>query len=239
MLQAEYDKGPDAVCFAALDSQAANPLLEHMAADGIPVIAFDSGVDSDIPITTAATDNVAAAAMAADKMAELIGGAGKVGVIIHDQTSRTGIDRGDGFINRMKEAYPDIEVLEPQYGGGDQLKSTDLAKAIITANPDIKGFFGANEGSAIGVVNAVNELDMVGKLVVIGYDSGAAQIEAIKSGLMAGAVQQNPIGIGAQCVRAAAMALQGMDVPPTIDTGFLWADASTLDSPEVQAVLYE
>ncbi len=239
MLQAEYDKGPDAVCFAALDSQAANPLLEQMAADGIPVIAFDSGVDSDIPITTAATDNVAAAAMAADKMAELIGGAGKVGVIIHDQTSRTGIDRGDGFINRMKEAYPDIEVLEPQYGGGDQLKSTDLAKAIITANPDIKGFFGANEGSAIGVVNAVNELDMVGKLVVIGYDSGAAQIEAIKSGLMAGAVQQNPIGIGAQCVRAAAMALQGMDVPPTIDTGFLWADASTLDSPEVQAVLYE
>jgi ribose transport system substrate-binding protein len=239
MLQAEYDKGPDAICFAALDSQAANPLLEKMAADGIPVIAFDSGVDSDIPITTAATDNVAAAAMAADKMAELIGGAGKVGVIIHDQTSRTGIDRGDGFINRMKEAYPDIEVLEPQYGGGDQLKSTDLAKAIITANPDIKGFFGANEGSAIGVVNAVNELDMAGKIVVIGYDSGKAQIDAIKSGLMAGAVQQNPIGIGAQCVRAAAMALQGMEVPPTIDTGFLWADATTIDSPEVQAVLYE
>ena len=239
MLQAEYDKGPDAVCFAALDSQAANPLLEQMAADGIPVIAFDSGVDSDIPITTAATDNVAAAALAADMMAELIGGAGKVGVIIHDQTSRTGIDRGDGFVNRMAEAYPDIEVIEPQYGGGDQLRSTDLAKAIIQANPDIKGFFGANEGSAIGVVNAVNELDMAGKLVVIGYDSGAAQIEAIRSGLMAGAVQQNPIGIGAQCVRAAAMALQGMDVPPMIDTGFLWADATTIDTPEVQAVLYE
>jgi len=239
MLQAEYDKGPAAICFAALDSQAANPLLEKMAADGIPVIAFDSGVDSDIPITTAATDNVAAAAMAADKMAELIGGAGKVGVIIHDQTSRTGIDRGDGFVNRMKEAYPDIEIIGPQYGGGDQLKSTDLAKAMIQANPDIKGFFGGNEGSAIGVVNAVNELDMAGKLVVIGYDSGKAQIDAIKSGLMAGAVQQNPIGIGAQCVRAAAMALQGMEVPPMIDTGFLWADATTIDSPEVQAVLYE
>ena len=85
---------------------------------------------------------------------------------------------------------------------------------MIQANPDIKGFFGGNEGSAIGVVNAVNELGMAGKLVVIGYDSGKAQIDAIKSGLMAGAVQQNPIGIGAQCVRAAAMALQGMDVPP-------------------------
>jgi ribose transport system substrate-binding protein len=239
MLQAEFDKGPDAVCFAALDSQAANPLLEQMQAAGIPVIAFDSGVDSDIPITTAATDNVAAAALAADKMAEAIGGSGKVGVIIHDQTSRTGIDRGDGFINEMKAKYPDIEIIGPQYGGGDQLKSTDLAKAMIAANPDIKGFFGGNEGSAIGVVNAVNELNLAGKIVVIGYDSGQAQIDAIKSGLMLGAVQQNPIGIGAQCVRAAAMALQGLPVPPKIDTGFLWADATTIDSPEVQAVLYQ
>ena len=57
--------------------------------------------------------------------------------------------------------------------------------------------------------------------------------------LMAGAVQQNPIGIGAQCVRAAAMALQGLPVPPVIDTGFIWADASNIDSPEVVAVLYQ
>jgi ribose transport system substrate-binding protein len=239
MLQAEYDKSPDAVCFAALDSQAATPLLEQMQADGIPVIAFDSGVDSDIPVTTAATDNVAAAALAADKMAELIGGSGKVGVIVHDQTSRTGIDRSEGFVNRMAEMYPDIEIIGPQYGGGDQLKSTDLARGMLEANPDMVGFFGGNEGSAIGVVNAVNELGKSGEIVVIGYDSGIIQINAIKDGTMAGAVQQNPVGIGAKCVEAAAMALQGMEVPPSIDTGFIWADAASIDSPEVQAVLYE
>ena len=100
-------------------------------------------------------------------------------MIVHDQTSRTGIDRRDGFVNQMTAKYPDIEIVGPQYGGGDQLKSTDLAKAIIQANPDLKGFFGANEGSAIGVVNAVKELDMNGKIVVIGYDSGKAQIDAI------------------------------------------------------------
>ncbi len=239
MLQAEYDKGPQAMCFAALDSIAANPLLEQMDADGIPVIAFDSGVDSDIPITTAATDNVAAAALAADKMAELVGGAGQVGVIVHDQTSRTGIDRSEGFVNRMAEAYPDIEIVGPQFGGGDQLKSTDLAKAMMQANPDMVGFFGGNEGSAIGVLNAVNELDLAGEIVVIGYDSGAAQINAIKDGTMAGAVQQNPVGIGAWCVEAAAMALQGEEVPPMIDTGFLWADGETIDDEDVMAVLYE
>ncbi len=237
MLQAEYDKDPDAVCFAALDSVAALPLLEQIQADGIPVIAFDSGVEGDIPVTTAATDNVAAAALAAEKMFELVGEGAKVGVIVHDQTSRTGIDRTEGFIAKAEELG--LQIVGPDFGGGDQLKSTDLAKAMITANPDIKGFFGGNEGSAIGVINAVNELGKSGEIAVIGYDSGIIQINAIKDGTMAGAVQQNPVGIGAKCVEAAAMALQGLEVPEMIDTGFLWADAETIDDPEVVAVLYE
>jgi ribose transport system substrate-binding protein len=237
LLQAEYDKNPDAVCFAALDSVAATPLLEQMNADGIPVIAFDSGVESDIPITTAATNNVAAAGLAAQKMFEMVGEGAKVGVIVHDQTSRTGIDRTDGFI--AKAAELGLEIVGPQFGGGDHAKSADLAKAMIQANPDMAGFFGGNEGSAIGVLLAVDELDKAGELVVIGYDSGIAQIEAIKDGSMAGAVQQSPVGIGAWCVEAAAMALQGEEVPNPIDTGYLWADASNIDSDEIVAVLYE
>ena len=236
MLQAEYDKNPDAVCFAALDSVAAIPLLEQMSADGIPVIAFDSGVDSDIPITTAATDNYAAASLAAEKMFDLVGEGAQVGVIVHDQTSRTGIDRTEGFIAKAEELG--LEIVGPDFGGGDQLKSTDLAKTMIQGNPDIAGFFGGNEGSAIGVVNAVNELGN-DDIAVIGYDSGIIQINAIKDGSMAGAVQQNPVGIGAKCVEAAAMALQGLEVPEMLDTGFLWADAETIDDEDVMAVLYE
>ena len=237
MLQAEYDKDPDAVCFAALDSVAAIPLLEQMQADDIPVVAFDSGVDSDIPITTAATDNVAAAGLAAEKMLEMVGEGAQVGVIVHDQTSRTGIDRTEGFIAKAEELG--LEIVGPQFGGGDHAKSADLAKAMMQANPDMAGFFAGNEGSAIGTLLAVDELDMAGEIVVIGYDSGKAQIDAIKDGSMAGAVQQNPVGIGAWCVEAAAMALQGEEVPDPIDTGYLWADASNIDSEEVMAVLYE
>ena len=239
MLQAEFDKHPQAVCFAALDSKAATPLLQKFKDANIPVIGFDSGVDSDIPLTTAATDNSKAAGTAADKLGEAIGGSGKVGVIVHDQTSRTGIDRRDGFINEMKAKYPNVEIIGPQYGDGDQLKSADLAKAMIQANPDIKGFFGSNEGSAIGVVNAVNELNMKGKLVVVGYDSGKAQIDAINNGLMLGAITQNPIGIGQECVKAAVKAIGGESLPKTIDTGFYWYDKTNIDNPEIQAVLYQ
>jgi ribose transport system substrate-binding protein len=206
MLQAALDKKPQAVCLAALDSKAVVPLLEKAQSAKIPVVGFDSGVDSTIPVTTAATDNLAAAGAAADKMAAMIGDEGEVGVIVHDQTSRTGIDRRDGFVNQMKSQHPKVNIVDIQYGGGDQLKSTDLAKAMLQAHPNLKGFFGANEGSIIGVLNAVKELNKAGKLVVIGYDSGKQQTDAIRSGVEAGAITQDPIGIGYKCVDSAVKA---------------------------------
>ncbi len=239
MLQAALAKNPAAICFAALDSKAAIPLLEEAKAKGIPVVGFDSGVDSDIPVATAATDNIAAAALAADKMAELIGGSGKVAVLVHDQTSRTGIDRRDGFVNRVKEKYPNIEIVNIDYGGGDHLKSTDIAKAVIQANPDLKGYFGANEGSIIGVLNAVKELGMEGKLVVIGYDAGKQQKDAVRSGAEAGAITQNPVGIGYKCVEAAVKAIRGESVPKIIDTGFFWYDKNNMDEPQFGPLLYD
>src|SRR5258708_37013365 len=136
------------ICLAAIYSNAAIPLLKKAQEAKIPVIAFDSGVDSDIPLTTATTDNLAAAGLAADKMAELIGDAGEVAVVVHDQTSRTGIDRRDGFLNRMKEKHPSIKIVSVQYGSGDQLKPTEITKSILQPNPNLKGTCSATEGPA-------------------------------------------------------------------------------------------
>ncbi len=116
-------------------------------------------------------------------------------MVVHDQTSVTGVQRRDGFVDYMKKNEPKITIVDIQYSG-DPLKATDLAKAIIAANPDLKGLYGSNEGAAIGVVHAVQELGIKGKLTIVGFDSGKDQIDAIKSGLMAGAITQNPVGIG-------------------------------------------
>ena len=237
MLSAALAKKPAAIGFAALDSKAAIPLLKKAQAAKIPVIAFDSGVDSDVPLTTTTTDNVAASALAADKMAELIGKAGEVAVVVHDQTSRTGIDRRDGFLNRMKSTYPNIKIVSVQYGAGDQLKSTEITKAILQANPNIKGIFGANEGSAIGVLNAAKEMKR--KIVIIGYDSGKQQKAAVADGSMAGAITQNPVGMGYKTVEAAVKALKGEKLPKIIDTGFYWWDKSNMNDPKIAAVLYD
>jgi len=236
MLSSALAKHPSAIGFAALDSQAALPLLKKAQAAKIPVIAFDSGVDSDIPATTATTDNKAAAALAADKMAQLIGDAGEVGLVVHDQTSRTGIDRRDGFVERIKSAHPKVKVVSVQYGAGDHLKSTEVAKAMLQAYPNLKGIFGSNEGSAAGVVNAVRETHR--KIVVIGYDSGKQQKDAIREGIEAGAITQNPVGIGYKTVEAAVKALKGEKLPKIIDTGFYWYDKTNIDDPKIAAVLY-
>ena len=238
MLTNAIQKKPAAIGFAALDSKASAPLMDQAKAQNIPVIAFDSGVESDIPLTTAATDNKAAAAEAAKHLSELIGGKGKVAMVVHDQTSQTGIQRRDGFIEWMKANAPDIKLLPVQYGGGDQAKSADIAKSIIQANPDLKGFYGANEGSAIGIVKGVEESGKKG-ITIVGFDSGKAQIDAIKSGVMAGAITQNPVGIGKELVASAMKAIKGEQLPKVIDTGFFWYDKTNIDDPKIQAVLYQ
>lgn len=241
MLSAALAKRPAAIGFAALDSKAAIPLLKKAQKEKIPVIAFDSGVDSNIPLTTAATDNKKAAALAADKMASLIGDEGEVALVVHDQTSRTGIDRRDGFVDEMKAKHPKVKIVDIQYGAGDQLKSTEITKALLAAHPKIKGIFGANEGSVIGVIHGAKEMKMAGKIVIIGYDSGKEQKEAIRSGIEAGAITQNPGGIGYETVKAAVEAVNGKasQIPKVIDTGFYWYDKSNIDDPKIASQLYD
>ena len=181
----------------------------------------------------AATDNHAAGALAAEHLAEAIGGEGKIGVVGHSQISLTGVDRRDGFVDHMEENHPGIEIVDIQYGDGDHLKSADIAKAMIGAH-DLVALYGT-DGSAIGIVNAVEELGMSGEdLVIVGFDSGTAQQEAIRSGLMLGSVTQDPIAIGRLTVEAAIAAVNGEELEEFTDTGSYWFDADTIDDEDIQ-----
>ncbi|HHT35934.1 MAG TPA: substrate-binding domain-containing protein, partial [Firmicutes bacterium] len=79
----------------------------------------------------------------------------------------------------------------------------------------------------------------VGEVVVIGFDSGKLQLDAIKSGLMAGAITQNPVGIGYEAVKAAVMAIRGEPLEPVIDTGYYWFDLNSINSSIIAPLLYE
>ena len=235
-LQTALDSKPAAIGFAALDSGAAADLLGKIKAANIPVVAFDSGVDSDIPLSTVQTDNNAAAAEAAKHMIDLVGGKGKVGLICHDQTSQTGKQRCDGFKEYIKANAPGITLLSEQVAGEVGL-AANTSKSMIQANPDIAGIYGSNEAAATGAIQGANESGA--KVTVVGFDSGKTQIEAIKAGTQAGAVTQSPVKIGYETVKAAILAVNGKDLPKTIDSGFAWYDKTNIDDPSIKPNLYE
>lgn len=236
ILNAAIAKKPQGLGFAALDSQAQVPALQKAADAGIPIVAFDSGVESDLPLTTCTTDNVNAAGAAADKLAEAIGGEGEIAAEIHDQTSATGIGRRDGFLNRIKEKYPNITVVDVQYAN-DALKAADDIKAMLQAHPNIKGIFASNEGAAIGLSVAIKETKS--KIVGVGYDSGKTQKDAIMDGTLIGSITQNPVGIGKCVVDSLAKAVKGEKLEKVIDTGYYWYDKTNMNDPTIAAVLYD
>ena len=237
-LKSALDSGPAAIGFAALDSKAAADLLTEIHDKGIPVVAFDSGVESDIPVTTVQTDNKKAAEEAAKHMIELLKGKkGSVGMVCHDSTSTTGKQRCEGFKEYFKANAPaDLKLLDEQIAG-EVTKAADTSLSIIQANSDIVGMYGSNEAAASGIVQGVAES---GKdVTVVGFDSGKTQIDAIKAGSEAGAVTQSPVKIGYYTVKAAVAAINGAELPDVIDSGFAWYDKSNIDSDEIKANLYE
>jgi ribose transport system substrate-binding protein len=76
-------------------------------------------------------------------------------------------------------------------------------------------------------------------ITIVGFDSGKAQIDAINNGVMAGAITQNPVGMGKELVSSAMKAINGEQLPKVIDTGFYWYDKSNIDDSKIRAVLYE
>ena len=250
MLDGAIATKPDAIGYAALGTTEP---LKHLAAankKGIPVYMFDTaasckgklGPKSNCALGVAYTNSKAAGSLAADKMAALLPDGGKVLVVGHTQTNQTGTDRRDGFVNRIKAKYPNITLLPVQYAeGGDQAKAQDVVAAALVANKDLKGIYGTNEGVSIGAGQAFKAAGIAnGAVKLIGYDSGKAQIDNIKSGLQQGAITQSPLGIGAKTVKALVDYVRSGIVPkPLIDTGFYYYDATNIDKPEIKGNLYQ
>lgn len=250
MLDAAIAVKPDAIGYAALGTTQAVPKLKAAHDAGIPVYMFDTaascpgklGVKSDCALGVAYTNSVAAGQLAADKMAALIGGKGKVLVVGHSQTNQTGIDRANGFINRIKSKYKGITLLTPQYAeGGDALKAQEIVSAALVANKDLKGIYGTNEGVSIGAGQAFKAAKLKnGAVKLIGFDSGKQQIANIKSGLQTGAITQSPMGIGSKTVEALVNYVRNKTVPkPLIDTGFYYYDNKNISDPTIAGNLYE
>ncbi|CAM2805334.1 ABC transporter substrate-binding protein [Actinomyces slackii] len=237
-LQQALVKRPSALVFAALDSDAQGTVLQQFADESIPVVAFDSGVPgSDIPVSTVATDNKAAAAEAAKHLSELLGAKGKVAIICHSQTSLTGQDRENGFREWITANAPGITIVDVQYNNSDQAVAQQHASAIIQANADLAGIFATDDDGAVAAAQAVQTAGASAK--VVGFDSGKPQMDLITSGAIAGSVTQNPYQMGYQAVQTALKVVNGESVEKFIDSGYFWYDATNMEDEDIQQAVYE
>jgi ribose transport system substrate-binding protein len=230
------NKGIDAIVLAACDAQGLIPVLEKAKQKGIPVITIDSGVDSDIPISFIATDNILAAQKAAQKLAELIGEKGKVACIPFVPGAATSNWREQGFVDEIKK-YPNIELLPIRYSQSEVAVGMAVTEDILTGHPDIKGIFAANEAGTIGVIQALKTKNKIGQVKVVGFDAASNEVTALQASEIDALIVQDPFKMGYEGVKAAMMTLKGESVPKRIDTGVYVVTRENLNQPEIKRLI--
>lgn len=207
------------IMIAANDPKAVSEAVKNAQNKGVKIIYVDSS--ADVPaIATLSTDNLAAGALAGRTMVAELKAVGKtsgvVGIIGVNTATKSTMERENGFRSVVKGAG--FTLLNTEYKDGDAAASQEAAVGFITGHSNLVGLFGTNEGSTVGVGNAIRAS---GKpLIGIGFDRSDAILGLIRSGALKASMAQNPYAMGYLGVAQAFMALNDIkNVPATIDTG--------------------
>lgn len=230
MVEDAITKRANVIMLAPLNKDALSPGVEKAKAAGIKVIMVDSGVSTDKYDAFFATDNGAAARTAADTLAKLIGEKGKIAIVNAQAGAGTTMTRENDFKDQMKK-YPNIKIVGVQYSDGDKTKAMNQALDFMTANPDLAGFYGCNEGATVGLAQAVVQSGKAEKIKVVGFDFSNDTKSLIQQKAIQATMVQNPYQMGYMGVDAGVRALKGEDFGgKTIDTGVTVATLENLAS---------
>jgi ribose transport system substrate-binding protein len=227
----------DALVMAACDAKALVPTVQQALKARIPVITIDSGIATDDALSFVATDNVKGAEQAGEKLAELIGEEGEVGLIPFIKGAATSDMREEGFRKAIAR-YPNITIASTLYSQSSASDGMKAAENMLTSNPDLKGIFAANEPGAIGAAQAIKQRKLVGKVKLVAFDAADAEIRALEEGVIQALVVQDPFEMGYEGVRLAVDAIQGKEVPKVFDTGVALVTLENMDDPEIHKLLY-
>lgn len=229
-------RGVDAIVMAACDADALVDVIANAQAQGITVVTIDSGVNSDLPASFVATDNVDGAKAAAHALVELIGGSGEVALLPFVPGAATSDLREQGFKEGLAE-HPEVSLTATQYSYSDVAKGMAAVEDMLASHPELKGIFASNEPGAIGAVEAVRAAGKSGTVKIVAFDASDNELAALKSGDIQALIVQNPFQMGYLGVKAAIDRIQGKEVEKRIDTGVTVVTQENLNTPEVQKLL--
>lgn len=205
---------------------------------GIKVINIDSGTEPQpkgVPLL--ATNNTKGALLAADALAKAVGPkGGKVAIVAFHAGSQTNDQRVQGFEKGLKK-HPKLKLVETQYSENDYNQALTVTQNILTAHPDLKGIFAANEASDVGAVEAVRMSKKLGQVKLVGWDTSPDELEGITAGDVYALVSQDPFRMGYDGVVSAEKAIRQHRQLKNEDTGVVLVTRKNLKQRRVQQMV--
>ena len=95
----------------------------------------------------------------------------------------------------------------------------NITTDLLTAFPNLRGIFASNLIQAQGAIQAIAESKAQDKVKLVGFDSDDKLVKAVKDGVMAATVVQDPFRMGYDGVKTALAASKGEKVEAFVDTG--------------------
>jgi ribose transport system substrate-binding protein len=225
------------IVLAATDRNALDASIDRAVRAKIPVTVFDSGVASTAFQSFVATDNFAGGQAAGRKLGELIGGKGMIGMVENAPGSVSTMDREAGFKDAIAKEFPKIKIVAEQFSMSDRAKGLAATENILTAHPGLAGIFASAEPASVAAAQALKSRGLVGKVRLVGFDSGDTLVDDLKDGSIDALVAQDPFKMGFEAVRTIAETLDGKTPPKRVDLPAVVITKADLDKPEIQALL--
>ncbi len=239
ILRGLIEKRPSAIVLAANDYERMGDIAEDIYEAGITLVTVDSDVKSSYKHTYVGTNNIEGARQAADEMAKVLGGNGRVAIMTYFSGTSTAIDREKGFRDQISE-HPGIDIIgETWTCNSDAQQAYTETLKMLEKYPDITGIFGSNETSILGVAKAVKDLGMAGKIKLIGFDSSEGIVTMIEEGVIDGVIVQRPFNMGYISVKMAVDEYYNdHQKKEYVDTGCVFVTKDNIYTPENQKLIF-
>jgi ribose transport system substrate-binding protein len=229
---------PDAILVAPTEVSAMQAPLQAASDAGIKVVLVDTTVkDPSFAVSQISSDNEGGGTSAFKAIEGLAPDGGKVLVVSTDPGVSTVDARAKGFEDAAK-ANSKFEFLGVQYSHNEPAQAAKIVTAALQKDPDIVGIFATNVFSAEGSATGIRQAGKQGKVNVVGFDAGPAQVKQLREGTVQALIAQQPDDIGAQGVQQALAALGDKSTKKTIQTGSTIITKDNVDG-DGKAALYK
>jgi ribose transport system substrate-binding protein len=229
-----------AIVLAPSDPDALIPAMKKAFEARIPVIVIDSAAGDGgkkYYQSFLSTDNKVAGELCAKALIDKVGTTGKIAIMSYTAGSGSEVGRVGGF-KKYIEDHSKLKIVGPFYSNSQMGTALNQTTDVLAANPDLKGIFGANEPTAIGMGRALVQSGKAGKVVAIGFDGNSDLQGFIKDSTLEAIAVQSAYEMGNLGVKTAVEVIQGKKVPKFRDTGVIMVTKSNIDSKEAKNVLY-